>query len=239
MNIDIKNGDCLELLKTIPDKSIDLILTDPPYLMNYKTNHRKDKNHKFCKEIANDGNKSKQLIEEVIKLTYSKLKDNSHFYCFCNDVAVDFFITEIKKYFNIKNILIWVKNNWTAGDLNGSYGRKHEFIIFASKGRKELNGKRDHSILEFDRVSGKNLVHQNQKPIDLLEFLIKKSSNENDVVLDPFMGSASTGIACINLKRDFIGFELDEAYFNIAKQRIDKHLATFEYKKSIESLNEW
>lgn len=70
-------------------------------------------------------------------------------------------------------------------------------------------------------MSGKKQVHQNQKPVDLLEQCILKHSNENDVVLDPFMGSGSTGVACVNTNRDFIGFELDENYFKIAENRIE------------------
>ncbi len=139
---------------------------------------------------------------------------------FCNSNHIDFFKQEFEKYFKFKNILIWVKNNWTAGDLKGAYAKKTEFILFGSKGRHILNGKRNSDVLSFKRVVGKKQLHQNQKPVDLLEFLIKKSSNEGDTVLDCFMGSGSTGVACVNTNRNFIGIELDNDYFNIAKKRI-------------------
>lgn len=137
------------------------------------------------------------------------------FYCFCNCDNVEFFKTEIIKHFKFKNILIWVKNNWTAGDLKGAYAKQTEYIIYAVKGRHILNGRRDSDVLFYPRVAGKKQLHQNQKPVELLEYLIKKSSNTGDLVFDPFLGSGSTGVACLNLNRKFIGIELDEEYFNI------------------------
>lgn len=219
-HVKLINGDCLKFMTQLKEKEeeMDLILIDPPYLMNYRTGHRKDKSHRFTKSILNDDNPD--LIKDSIKLCYDLLKDGSAFYCFCNSNHVDFFKQEIGKYFNVKNILVWVKNNHTAGDLKGAYAKKTEFIIYAVKGRHLLNGKRDVDVLFYDRVVGNSQLHQNQKPVDLLEFIINKSSKEGDVVLDCFMGSGSTGVACINLNRNFIGIELDDKYFKIAEERI-------------------
>ncbi len=197
---------------------VDMILTDPPYLINYKTNYRINKKHDFCKAILNDNNP--ELIKKNLPVLNKLLKDGGAIYMFCNSNHIDFFKQEFEKYFKFKNILIWVKNNWTAGDLKGAYAKKTEFILFGSKGRHILNGKRNSDVLSFKRVVGKKQLHQNQKPVDLLEFLIKKSSNEGDTVLDCFMGSGSTGVACVNTNRNFIGIELDNDYFNIAKKRI-------------------
>lgn len=77
-------------------------------------------------------------------------------------------------------------------------------------------------VLEFKSITGKSCLHPTQKPVDLLEFLVKTYTNENDLVLDFTMGSGSTGVACINTNRKFIGIELDEKYFNIAKDRIEE-----------------
>lgn len=214
------NGDCISELKKLNKESVDLIIIDPPYLINYKTGHRKNKNHRFCKPIENDDNPA--ILKESFKLLFDVLKDGGAFYCFCNSNQVDFFKSEIEKYFKFKNILIWVKNNWTAGDLKGAYAKQTEFIIYAVKGRHILNGKRDSDVLYYNRVVGKNQLHQNQKPVDLLEYLIKKSSDENDIVLDCFMGSGSTGVACKNLNRDFIGIELDKEFYDMAVKRLEK-----------------
>ena len=87
------------------------------------------------------------------------------------------------------------------------------------KGRRLINGKRDPNILKFNRTGNK--LHPTQKPVDLLEYLISKFSDKNETVLDPFMGSGSTGVAAKNLNRSFIGIELDEEYFKIASDRIN------------------
>lgn len=214
------NGDCFNVMSELIQNGtkVDMILTDPPYLINYKTNYRINKKHDFCKAILNDNNP--ELIKKNLPVLNKLLKDGGAIYMFCNSNHIDFFKQEFEKYFKFKNILIWVKNNWTAGDLKGAYAKKTEFILFGSKGRHILNGKRNSDVLSFKRVVGKKQLHQNQKPVDLLEFLIKKSSNEGDTVLDCFMGSGSTGVACVNTNRNFIGIELDNDYFNIAKKRI-------------------
>lgn len=219
-NIKLIKGDCLEVMKEIPNGSIDLILTDPPYLINYKTNRRKNKNDDFCFSIKNDNNP--EIISKYIKECYRVLKNNTAMYIFCNFKKVDFFKQELEKNnFKIKNMIIWEKNNWTAGDLKAQFGNKYEIIFLVNKGRKIFNGKRINDIWKFDRVCGKKQLHQNQKPIELLEQCILKHSNEKDLIFDGFMGSGSTGIACKHLNRKFIGIELDEKYYNIAKERID------------------
>ena len=214
------NGDCiLEMDKLIKKKvMVDLIITDPPYLMNYKTNSRK-KTHKFTTTILNDDNP--RLIEDMVKRCFKLLKDGGAFYCFCNDIKIDFFKQTIEKYFQIKNILVWEKNNGTMGDLKGSYRKSAEFIIFAVKGRHILNGKRDKDVLHFKRVPSSKLVHQNQKPLKLIMYLITKSSKKGDTVLDCFMGSGTTCVASKKLLRNFIGIELDDTYFKIAKKRVE------------------
>lgn len=203
------------------DESVDLIVTDSPYLMKYKTCRRKNKDHKFCHEILNDD--CEEVIEQYIKQCYRILKNNCAMYMFCNSNKIDVFKHLIERHgFKIKNIIIWVKNNHTAGDLQAQFGKAYEMIILANKGRKKINGKRLEDVWYFDRVSGNNLVHQNQKPLDLICRCIKCHSDENDVVFDGFAGSATTGVACVELNRKFIGCELDGKYYKIAKERIRK-----------------
>ena len=216
----IYNEDCLNVMNKLPDNSIDLIVTDPPYLMNYKTNRRKNKEHEFSKEILNDDNY--ELTKSYIKECYRVLKNDTAFYCFANSNKIDFFKQEIEKYFNLKNIIIWVKNNHTAGDLLAQYGKQYEVIFYANKGRKEIIGKRITDIWHFNKVPTNLLVHQNQKPIDLIKQCIKKSSTEDDIVFDGFMGSGTTAIAVKLLNRRFIGCELDELEYRKALKRIGK-----------------
>ena len=215
-------GDCLTIMQDLIDDGVkvDLIVTDPPYLMNYHTGRIKDKSHDFCKPIANDTNFD--LIKDIMPLLFELLNDGGAVYMFCNANHIDYFKQQIEQHFKLKNILIWIKNNWSAGDLKGAYAKQTEFILFANKGRHLLNGARDTDILYYNRVVGNMQLHQNQKPVDLLTFLINKSSKPNDTILDCFMGSGSTGVACIETNRNFIGIELEPKYYEIAEQRINE-----------------
>src|SRR5574344_961102 len=118
--------------------------------------------------------------------------------------------------FNIYKTLIWAKNSPIT---NMYYMDSHEYIIFCRKGKaKKINNCGTKSVLNVDNP--RNKLHPTEKPVELMEILINNSSLDGEVVLDPFMGSGSTGVACINTNRNFIGIELDETYFNIAKERI-------------------
>ena len=223
MTCTLIHGDCLEEMMKLADEGVkvDMICTDPPYLMNYKTGRRKDKTHDFCKPIANDTNF--ELIKDIMPLLFELLNQGGAIYMFCNANHIDYFKQQIEQHFTLKNILIWVKNNWSAGDLKGAYAKQTEFILYAVKGRHILNGARDTDTLYYNRVVGNMQLHQNQKPVDLCKYLINKSSNENDTVLDCFMGSGSTGVACLQTNRNFIGIELEEKYYNIAKERCSNY----------------
>ena len=208
--------------ETYSDKSIDMIVTDPPYLISYKTNYRKNKVHDFCSEILNDDNE--KLIVDYINECFRIMKPNTAMYMFCSSKTMDFFKQCAEDTgFKVKNIIIWVKNNWTAGDLTAQFGQQYEPILLLNKGRCPFNGKRLTDVWSFPRVAGKKQVHQNQKPIELIEQCIMKHSVENAVIFDGFLGSGTTAIACINTDRNYIGFELDENYYNIATERIKNH----------------
>ena len=215
------NGDCLEVMDKLIEESVkvDCILTDPPYLIDYKCNRRVVLD-KFDK-ILNDKN-SYDLIIESINKAYDILNDNSSIYMFCSWHNIDFFKSEFEKRFKLKNIIVWNKNNHGTGDLKGSYAPKHEFILYGHKGRCLNKSKRLADVISCDKVKSKDMVHSTEKPIELLTKFINMSTNENDIILDCFMGSGSTGVACMNTNRRFIGIELDNNYFNIAKQRIEE-----------------
>lgn len=218
----IYNEDCLEGMKNIGNNSIDLVVTDPPYLVKYKTGRRKDKSHKFTKEILNDDNE--QLLKDYIKECHRIMKDDTAMYMFCSSNKVDFFKQELEQYFTIKNMIIWVKNSHTAGDLQSAFGRKYEIVFLVNKGRSKFNGTRLTDVWEFKRVAGKGQLHQNQKPVEMIEQCIEKHSNENDIVFDGFMGSGTTAIAAINTNRNYLGFELDKEYYEIASNRVEDTL---------------
>lgn len=217
----VYNCDCIELMREMvrAGVKVDCVITDPPYLMAYKTGYRQNTEDRFCREIPNDNNE--QLIKDYIMLCEKIMKDDTALYCFCNSNKVDVFKQEIEKYFTIKNIIVWIKNNWTAGDLQAQFGKQYEFCIYANKGRRVFNGeKRLTDVWFFDRCSGSEQLHQNQKPLPLIYRMLKLSTNVGDLVFDGFMGSGTTAVACKRLGRKFIGAELDEYYYGICNERL-------------------
>lgn len=214
-------GDCLRGMKDMPDSCIDLCVSDPPYLIGYHTSWRCG-DHKFKHEIANDsGDKARQLVADYIHECYRVLKDNTAAYFFCSSKTLDFFREECKNAgFAVKNVIIWDKGNWTAGDLKCQYGQSYEPIVYCNKGRRPLNGKRIPDIWRFKRVPSNKLVHQNQKPVEVMEQCILKSSETGGVILDGFIGSGTTAVAAIRQKRHFIGWEIDKEYYDIAVKRV-------------------
>lgn len=151
---------------------------------------------------------------------YRILKPSSHCYIFCNDKNIKELLNEATKIgFRESNVLVWIKNNATP---NRYYMKNLEFILFLYKGKaKPINNMGSKCAIEIKNINGKEKFHPTEKPIELLKQYIGNSSKENDWVLDPFMGSGSTGVAAKNLNRNFIGFELDNKYFEIAKERIE------------------
>lgn len=141
MNIErnhVYKMDCLDGLRLMArgGVQVDCIITDPPYLIEYESNHRKDKTHKFCKPILNDNNP--QLIIDLMPLLYDVLKDNAPMYMFCGSDKVDFFKQQVERYFTVKNIIVWDKGNHTAGDLEAQYGKRYEFSFTPTKDAPRL-----------------------------------------------------------------------------------------------------
>lgn len=233
MKIDLRHGDCLEIMKDIPDKSIDMILCDLPYGTT------------ACKwDIVIPFGSLWEQYNRIIK-------DNGAIVLFSKQP----FTTELI-HSNLKNFkysLVWKKDNHDnplmakkrflniTEDINVFYKKQCTYnpqgIIKVNKVTKQGRGESlsqkntrkteylqeytnyPKNILEFKRDLPN--IHPTQKPIALLEYLIKTYTNENDTVLDNCMGSGSCGVAAINTGRNFIGIELDETYFNIAKERIE------------------
>ena len=191
-------GDCLEIMKSIPDKSIDLVLTDPPYGMNFVSNHRTVKYEK----IVGDDKYPVEVLNEFFRIAKRAV------YVFCRWDN----LTELPKP---KSVLAWVKNNWSMGDLKHEHGRQWEAICFYPQEGHEFI-ERIPDVIKCPRTE--NVYHPTQKPVGILRRIIE--TNKADTILDPFMGSGTTGVACRMLRRKFIGIEIDKTYFDIAKQRI-------------------
>lgn len=211
------NGDCLEKMRDIPDGSIDLVLTDPPYGMDYQSARRTDKSL-WKPKIAND----KQPFIWWMKLACEKLKEGGALISFCRFDSWSAFEFGAKLAgLAVKAEIVWDKMNHGTGDLRGTPGYRHEIALFATKGRFIFHCKRPQTLIPIPRVPAIKLLHPNEKPVALMEWLVEHYCCEGGVVLDPFTGVSPVGVACKKLNRNFIGIELDENYFEISKKRLD------------------
>ena len=209
-------GDCLELMKNIPNNSVDLLLTDPPYGIDFQSRYHNDKTKRKPK-ILND----KKPFTDFIPLIKSKIAKTGGILCFTRWDVQQIFIDEfIRNGLKPKNVLIWDKKSNGMGNLKKAFGGRYESIIWIPNDDFKFKSGRPQDLISVPRVPPHKLIHPNEKPVKLLEFLIEKTTSQNATVLDCFMGSGSTGIACINTNRDFIGVELDEKYYKIAEERI-------------------
>lgn len=223
---EIYNGDCLKFMGNMNDNTVDLVVTDPPYGIDFNSNRRVKSDLKSTKGILNDGIDNLPFLESVALELYRVLKDDSHLYWFTRWDKLEEQIPMLRKAgFSVKNNLVWMKNSWSMGDLKGAYAGQYECIIFCQKGSLELNevnGRKRHSdILVYDRVASSKLKHSHEKPIPLIDMLIRKSSEENQLVFDPFLGSGTTAVAAHGCNRNYKGCELDKKHYMTAKQRIE------------------
>lgn len=212
----LTNGDCLEEMKNIPDGSVDMVLTDPPYGMNL-TPQRETGKFKGVK-IAND--EQLDWSDEFFAQCFRVLPKDSACMSFCSHHSVGTFIESAKKAgFDVKNLLVWDKMWFGMG---GNWRPNFELILVLTKGRFVTHSKNRDNILRYRRISPQKSQHPTEKVIPLLEELISEPDYNPQTILDPFMGSGTTGVACKNLNRNFIGIELDPTYFEIAKKRIEE-----------------
>lgn len=220
-------GDCLELLGDVSDNSVDMVFTDCPYKI---TSGGVTNPHGG---IFKNANKDNMLVmsgklfdhnaiefESWLPEIYRVVKPGTHTYIMVNGRNLSKLQAEAENVgFKFVNLLVWKKNNVTP---NRYYMGKTEFILMLRKGgARTINNVGTPNIFEIPNIIGKKL-HPTQKPTELLEIFIRNSTNEGDVVLDPFMGSGSTCVACINSGRHYIGYEIDQKYFDIAQDRVNK-----------------
>ena len=245
----IINADCLDILKQLPDKCVDLVCTDCPYKIigggcatgiygelrqdapsgvlfrgcgkcakKWETAGQLDENYanvKSGKMFANNDIKFEDWLPEV----YRVLKPDCHCYIMINGRNLAELQKQAEKIgFKFQNLLVWEKGNATP---NKFYLNACEFILMLRKGGERwINDMGTKSILKVPNKIG-NKYHPTEKPVGLLEILIANSTNKDDLVLEPFVGSGATCIAARNLKRRFIGIEIDETYCETAKKRLE------------------
>lgn len=223
----IDNIDCIEGLVAIPDNSVDLIVTDPPYFLSMghagsKTNTRGagaemlNSNRAF-NDLAICTPFYKQLFQEYRRV----LKADGSFYYFTDWRGYAYYFPLINAELPVRNLIVWDKKSGPGS----FYSFAHELIIFGTykgktKGGVGTNIWRLAAFNSGAKSTNGEKVHPTQKPIEVLTKMIEDSTDPGAVVLDTFMGSGSTAVACLRTGRNYIGFELDEKYHAIAQQRI-------------------
>lgn len=241
----IFHKNCLEGLKELPEQSVDLIFTDPPYYQYRAKNVKGLKNHKdVVTEFEFDGFKSEEeyllFMEDILIECYRVSKDGASGYLFCGDDFVSYLNKiVVKAGFQFRKVIHWHKTNpFPAIYTRKMYSNSMELIVHFTKGspktwnHKEVN--KMHNFIETPICMGKERkAHKTQKPLKVCIPFIEISSNENDLVLDPFMGSGSTAIASLMLNRKFIGFERSDEYCKIIETRF-KELEPKQYSKEEE-----
>ena len=239
--IELKQGDCLELMKDIPDKSVDMVLCDLPYgttACSWDIIIPFDKLWEQYERIIKDNGAIVLFGCEPFSsaLRMSNLKMYKYDVYWEKERITN--IAQVKKRFGktIETVSIFYKkqptynpqmsvytgtprsNKVKNGKLGGLVDAQQKKVIeYVDKGVRYPT-----QVLKFQRDCLTCNLHPTQKPVALLEYLIKTFTNESDLVLDNCMGSGSTGIACINTNRNFIGIELDAQYFEIAKKRVEE-----------------
>lgn len=209
-------GDCLDYLTKMDTGIADLALLDPPYF-DYKTGHRKDKEDKLSQSLVQQPQEEQlRTVQESIRV----LKDGRSFWFFTNWQEAWWFQQRFHTF--LRNEIIWDKGNWTAGDLKGSFGNKYEVVFLGTKGKGwNYNGPRIHDIWEIPRV-GSNRIHATEKPVEIYTKIIELSTEPGALVIDPYMGSGASAIACMRTGRNFLGYEKDEEYYRRIVERVEK-----------------
>jgi DNA modification methylase len=222
-------GDCLDIINNI--EVVDCIITDIPYNISKKNNFKTMKDRTGRNGI-DFGEWDKGFEEENLIQFIPLIKSGGSFILFHSFEQFG----KLKEIFEnnglmLKDKLIWEKTNPMPRNRDRRYISNIEILSWYVKPKNKWtfnrqNGKYESSVLKYPSESGGGFrrYHPTQKNLKMIEYLIKIHTNENDVVLDPFMGSGTTGVACMNLNRRFMGIELDESYFNIAKNRIEEAL---------------
>jgi site-specific DNA-methyltransferase (adenine-specific) len=199
-NAELYLGDCLEILPTLP--KVDAVITDPPYGMAFRSNNRAVKHD----AIANDGGVECLQWAVDLKAAHSK-------YVFCR-------WDNLQHVARPKSCVTWVKNNWSMGDLEHEHARQTEVALFYLGPAHRFPLQRPTDVVYAARTG--NDWHPTEKPVELMAQVVRWTVG---VVLDPFMGSGTTGVACAQLGRKFIGIEIERKYFDIACRRIEQACA--------------
>lgn len=229
----IYNEDCIQgmdrLYREMGGEFIDCIITDPPFNISKENNFHTMRGRKGID--FGDWDKGFNLTE-WIEYADSLLVKGGNIVIFSSWHNMGVLKNALeKKGYMVKQMLMWKKTNPMPRNRDRLYVNSCEYAIWATKGKGwTFNRQREtyeNAIFEYPVVHHSKRIHPTQKPVELIEDIIKIHSNEGDIILDPFMGSGSTAIACLNTNRRYLGFELDSNYFKESNKRIMSFISLF------------
>lgn len=209
---------CLEGIRQLPDKSIDLIIADPPYGISRKLNCEGERLGRSAKLNFNFGEWD-EFNKEWFELSVKKTKGWVITFCAKKDIGVFWDILEENKFVAI-DALAWVKPDPLPLNAKSRFLNSWEALVVGKRSGAYWGSNYFTSVIQFQSPKGKSRIHPTQKPIGLIKELVRLTTREGDIVLDPFMGSGTTGVVCKTLGRHYIGFEISEEYCALAKERI-------------------
>lgn len=214
--IKVFENDCLSHLRIMDSEQFDAVITDPPYGIDFQSNRKLDPTKRKPK-IANDKQPFIWFLYDAFRVT----KENGALVCFCRWDVQDIFKLAIEAAgYTVKSQVIWNKGVHGLGDLNAQFAPQHEIIWFATKGKFKFQNGRPKSVITTLRVSADKLVHPNEKPLDLMRYLVRYVTPAGGSVLDPFAGSGSTLLAAQAEDRQAVGIELDPNYAALIRNRL-------------------
>lgn len=225
--VSIFHDDAINFLKELPDNSVDIIITDPAYSgMNQrlKLGHGKiigkyadagKNNAKWFEEFHDTEENYKSFLQECNRV----LKSNRHIYIMFDSYSLLSLAPIAREIFEVKNVICWDKANIGLGHY---FRRRHEFILFASKGKRPLNSKNIPDVWKIKRVVSSK--YPTQKPTEVFELMLKGSADKDFIVCDPFLGSGSSAIAAIKSNCKFIGCDISDKAIAFSKERVEQFL---------------
>lgn len=236
--MELYNEDCLKVIQKLEDNSIDLLITDPPYNLGEfirKRNYNlKGMRENSLENIIDWDSLSKEEylvnIERFFQEVSSKLKVGANVIIFLSSLRIESIVEIAERYnFYYKTTGVWHKTNPMPRNMNLHFVNSNEFWLYFVYKKRTGNTFNNENRMIMDYIESSTPKssekqygkHPTQKPIQIIDYLIKILSREGDLVLDPFLGSGTTGESAVRLKRNFIGIELDRNYFEIAKKRIE------------------
>lgn len=213
MTVSLHLGDCLEVMRTLPDGCVDAVVTDPPYFLPAAHYNTRSATARSLSDLSILNHYFRDFFETVRRV----LKPDGFLYCFCDGQSYPVFYVTAYPHFKRVRPLVWDKGT----SINGySWRHQHELILFAESEDSPAVPTGDGDILKCRAVPINDREHLAQKPIELLGRLIDKTTPKGGIVLDPFMGSCTTGLAALSVERGFVGIEMDETYFALSEKRI-------------------